>query len=79
MNNSSGKEVLENEIQDLVQNYSLTTEIVELLRKKIFYNIEKYNVATADNYISEMMQSNCEILKDKTDIEKILRKPYSCV
>ena len=33
MNNSSGKEVLENEIQDLVQNYSLTTEIVELLRK----------------------------------------------
>ena len=64
MNNSSGKEVLENEIQDLVQNYSLTTEIVELLRKKIFYNIEKYNVATADNYISEMMQSNCEILKD---------------
>lgn len=57
MNDSSGKEVLENEIQDLVQNYSLTPEFVELLRKKIFYNIEKYNVATADNYISEMMHN----------------------
>lgn len=74
MNDSSDKEVLENEIQDLVQNYSLTPEFVELLRKKIFYNIEKYNVATADNYISEMMQSNFEILKDKTDIEKILQE-----
>jgi len=63
-------------LKNLISKYSLNSEVEEYFKKIIIENNEKYNIETTDNYISEMIQSCFEVLKNKIDFQKNFNNFY---